>query len=297
MCHLPQEQGEVVVIFPGVYHAEVLAGYSVVERVDFAPPDWLRYGGPSVDRFLASPMPPSFCHEELVLAAARAAVAGEPVSAAGALWLAWEVRRVAAREAESHVAGWAAEVRRSQAVGPLDPFPFAPDPRAAASPPCAATGQPRHLGLVTCESCAGVGATRAVCPEAASPSSLCACGARRWRLHYRYTVAELEDLADQLAAVGAGADLGDEDLEEAAAIPQHQRGMLIPAWSPGRALALALAAEAAAEEGREMPAELGPQEGPAMAAWREAAREWVTGAKDLLEGRVSELGAVRQLLR
>ena len=70
MAHRPraaQGPGEFVVTFPCAYHGGFNMGLNCAEAVNFAPPDWLRFGGPSVERFRSFRKQPVLSHAWLLL--------------------------------------------------------------------------------------------------------------------------------------------------------------------------------------------------------------------------------------
>ena len=66
-----QETGEFVVAFPGAFHCGFNAGFNCAEAVNFAAADWLPQGAYARDRLAAFHRPGLFCHEEVVVQAAR----------------------------------------------------------------------------------------------------------------------------------------------------------------------------------------------------------------------------------
>ena len=66
MC-LGQHAGEFVITFPGAYHSGFNTGFNCAESVNIAPPDWLRFGLRSVDRFRSFCKSPIVSHDSLLL--------------------------------------------------------------------------------------------------------------------------------------------------------------------------------------------------------------------------------------
>ncbi|KAF9965992.1 hypothetical protein BGZ70_003605 [Mortierella alpina] len=65
---LDQRPGQFVVTFPQVYHAGFNHGFNFAEEVNFAPPDWCRFGQECVQRYKQHKKPPLFSHDELIMA-------------------------------------------------------------------------------------------------------------------------------------------------------------------------------------------------------------------------------------
>ncbi len=61
-----QEPGEFVITFPRSYHGGFNMGFNCAEAVNFAPADWLRFGGLACERYRAFRKPPLLCHEWLL---------------------------------------------------------------------------------------------------------------------------------------------------------------------------------------------------------------------------------------
>ncbi|KAF9275598.1 hypothetical protein BGZ68_010662, partial [Mortierella alpina] len=65
---LDQRPGQFVVTFPQAYHAGFNHGFNFTEEVNFAPPDWCRFGQECVQRYKQHKKPPVFSHDELIMA-------------------------------------------------------------------------------------------------------------------------------------------------------------------------------------------------------------------------------------
>ena len=88
-----QRAGEFVVTFPKSYHAGFNTGFNCAEAVNFAPPDWLRFGLDGVERYRFYRKPSVLCHDELLCVAA----ADDP-SEEVARWLLNDLKRMTAEE-------------------------------------------------------------------------------------------------------------------------------------------------------------------------------------------------------
>jgi hypothetical protein len=89
-----QHAGEFVVTFPRSYHAGFNTGFNVAEAVNFAPPDWLRFGRDGVERYRDYRKPSVLCHDELLCVAA----ADAPMGPETAKWLLGDLKRTVADE-------------------------------------------------------------------------------------------------------------------------------------------------------------------------------------------------------
>ncbi|KAF9576363.1 hypothetical protein EC968_009337 [Mortierella alpina] len=90
---LDQRPGQFVVTFPKVYHAGFNHGFNFAEEVNFAPPDWCRYGQECVQRYKHHKKSPIFSHDELIMATTL----NDP-SIATARWLRHELSDLLERE-------------------------------------------------------------------------------------------------------------------------------------------------------------------------------------------------------
>ncbi|KAK9094803.1 hypothetical protein Scep_026272 [Stephania cephalantha] len=66
-----QEPGNFVITFPRSYHGGFNFGLNCAEAVNFAPADWLPYGGFGAERYRLYHKPAVICHEELLCVVAK----------------------------------------------------------------------------------------------------------------------------------------------------------------------------------------------------------------------------------
>ena len=66
-----QGPGEFVVTFPRGYHGGFNTGFNVAEAVNFAQPDWIKYGVRALSNYSKTNRPAAFSHQELMLSVAR----------------------------------------------------------------------------------------------------------------------------------------------------------------------------------------------------------------------------------
>ena len=88
-----QNAGEFVVTFPKSYHGGFNTGFNVAEAVNFAPPDWLRFGCDGVERYRLYRKPSVLCHDELLCVAAADSPSEEV-----ARWLVGDLKRLTNEE-------------------------------------------------------------------------------------------------------------------------------------------------------------------------------------------------------
>ncbi|KAI8987246.1 hypothetical protein BDF20DRAFT_909885 [Mycotypha africana] len=68
---IDQRPGQFVITFPKAYHSGFNHGFNFCEAVNFAPPDWLKYGFECVQRYKEFRKQPCFNHDQLVLTVAE----------------------------------------------------------------------------------------------------------------------------------------------------------------------------------------------------------------------------------
>ncbi|KAG0261774.1 hypothetical protein BG011_000676 [Mortierella polycephala] len=90
---LDQRPGQIVVTFPQAYHAGFNHGFNFAEAVNFAPPDWCRYGVDCALRYKEHRKQPVFSHDELIITTARTDNSVET-----ATWLQHEMKDLMDRE-------------------------------------------------------------------------------------------------------------------------------------------------------------------------------------------------------
>ena len=99
--------------FPRSYHAGFNTGFNVAEAVNFAPPDWLRFGRDGAERYRDYRKPSVLCHDELLCVAAADAPTGGDGEVAPR-----DLRRTVAEERAAREALVAAGVVRSRRYTP-----------------------------------------------------------------------------------------------------------------------------------------------------------------------------------
>ena len=68
-----------MITFPRSYHGGFNMGFNCAEAVNFAPADWLRFGGLACERYRAFRKPPLLCHEWLLFKVNLAATDSQPL--------------------------------------------------------------------------------------------------------------------------------------------------------------------------------------------------------------------------
>eukprot|EP00899_Mesostigma_viride_P019506 jgi/Mesvir1/27557/Mv07307-RA.2 len=192
VCRLVQREGEFVVTFPRSYHAGFNHGLNCAEAVNLAPADWLPYGGVDVSRYRYFRRSAIISHEQLLLVIG----AHNEYDAETARWLLPELVRVTALERQLREALCAKGVVHSQRMRPhADPSRINEEEDAQ----CAICRYHLYLSAVTCR-CAG---DKAACLQ--HSRRLCDCSPSNWRLLYRYTLAEMDDVVRRARDVLASA--------------------------------------------------------------------------------------------
>ncbi|KAG0363621.1 hypothetical protein BG005_009972 [Podila minutissima] len=90
---LDQRPGQFVVTFPQAYHAGFNHGFNFAEAVNFAPPDWCKFGLECARRYKEHRKHPVFSHDELIITTAL-----DDPSASTAVWLQTEMKDLLDRE-------------------------------------------------------------------------------------------------------------------------------------------------------------------------------------------------------
>jgi histone demethylase JARID1 len=109
---LVQEAHDFVVTFPCAYHGGFNTGFNCAEAVNFCPPDWLRFGSVSQERYRHFRRPPVLSLEELIL---KCSAEGD-LSPEAAAWMAIELERVSEDERALRTGLWAKGVKRASRV-------------------------------------------------------------------------------------------------------------------------------------------------------------------------------------
>ncbi|GJJ76629.1 [histone H3]-trimethyl-L-lysine4 demethylase [Entomortierella parvispora] len=90
---LDQRPGQFVVTFPQAYHAGFNHGFNFAEAVNFAPPDWCKFGIECEERYKEHKKHPVFSHDELIITTAL-----RDTSPVTARWLQHEMKDMVKRE-------------------------------------------------------------------------------------------------------------------------------------------------------------------------------------------------------
>ncbi|KAK9819859.1 hypothetical protein WJX72_003401 [[Myrmecia] bisecta] len=192
-----QEEGQFVITFPNSYHGGFNQGFNCAEAVNFASADWLRYGAPSCQRYRSFRKPSLIAHEWLLLKVAK-----EDRDPRTAFFVRQDLLRVIAEEREWRSRLWSQGVRRARRITQ----PVGMDKGASDDAECAICHMYVHCSAVECDCCP----RRRVCLHHAH--NLCECEPARWRLAFRYSLADLERILEDVTR-NAG------DYEEACAEP------------------------------------------------------------------------------
>ncbi|KAI3710834.1 hypothetical protein L2E82_40628 [Cichorium intybus] len=175
-----QEPGNFVITFPRSYHGGFNFGLNCAEAVNFAPADWLPYGGFGAELYQHYRKPAVLSHEELLCVVAK-----NDFDSNALPYLKSELLRVYNKEKSWREQLWKNGIIRSSSMAPRK--------------------QPDYVGVeedVTCVICqqflylSAVGCScrpsALVCLE--HWENLCECKPRKRHLLYRHTLAELNDL-------------------------------------------------------------------------------------------------------
>ncbi|XWS61780.1 hypothetical protein CRYUN_Cryun07bG0155000 [Craigia yunnanensis] len=175
-----QEPGNFVITFPRSYHGGFNLGLNCAEAVNFAPADWLPYGGSGAELYQLYRKAAVLSHEELLCAVAKSDWDSK-VSA----YLRKELLRIYTKERTWRERLWKSGITRSSPMSPRKSPEFV---GTEEDPTCIICKQYLYLSAVVCR----CRPSSFVCLE--HWEHLCECKSRKLRLLYRHTLAELADL-------------------------------------------------------------------------------------------------------
>ncbi|XP_071692833.1 lysine-specific demethylase JMJ17 [Rutidosis leptorrhynchoides] len=176
-----QEPGNIVITFPRSYHGGFNFGLNCAEAVNFAPADWLPYGGFGAELYQHYRKPAVLSHEELLCVVAK----NDHLDSNALPYLKDELLRVYNKEKSWRERLWKNGVIRSSPMAPRkQPNSVGVEEDAA----CVICQQFLYLSAVGC-TCRP---SAFVCLE--HWENLCECKPRKRRFLYRHTLAELNDL-------------------------------------------------------------------------------------------------------
>nr|XP_043640227.1 lysine-specific demethylase 5D isoform X2 [Erigeron canadensis] len=175
-----QEPGNFVITFPRSYHGGFNFGLNCAEAVNFAPADWLPYGGFGAELYQHYRKPAVLSHEELLCVVAKNDFDGNALP-----YLKNELLRVYNKEKSWRERLWKNGIIRSSPMAPRKQPNYVGVEEDAA---CIICQQFLYLSAVGC-SCRP---SAFVCLE--HWENLCECKFRKRHFLYRHTLAELNDL-------------------------------------------------------------------------------------------------------
>ncbi|CAM6090958.1 unnamed protein product [Calypogeia fissa] len=196
VCMTVQEPRNFVITFPRSYHGGFNHGFNCAEAVNFAPSDWLPYGGFGVERYRLYHKAAVLSHDELLCVVAK-----NDTSCARSPWLQQELSRVITKERYQREFLWSLGMVKSS---PITPRPSQDFIGAEEDAECIICRYYLHLSAVVCRCRPG----KAVCLQHAR--QLCECSADQQSLVYRFTMAELEDLLGNEDQSYENCKLGDQ---------------------------------------------------------------------------------------
>ena len=174
-----QEAGDYIITFPFAYHAGFNAGFNCAEATNFAPADWLPFGGDAAERYSTDARYCSIAHDKMMVALGEAAQSADchpslPPTVAAEL----DRRALTEVSRRADAAAWAAsEARMSPAQQAL-----------CDDTDCSVCLADLHVSALFCE-----------CSPSA-PTCLrhagCGCSPFRRVLAFRYTLEEMAGAAD-----------------------------------------------------------------------------------------------------
>ncbi|CAL9237595.1 unnamed protein product [Arabidopsis halleri] len=184
-----QEPGNFVITFPKSFHAGFNFGLNCAEAVNFATADWLPHGGSGAELYRLYRKPSVISHEELLCVVAK----GNCCNSEGSIHLKKELLRIYSKEKT-----WREQLWKSGILGSSPMFlPECPDSVGIEEDPtCIICQQFLHLSAIVCHCRPSVFA----CLE--HWKHLCECEPTKLRLVYRYTLAELDRMVQEVEKFG-----------------------------------------------------------------------------------------------
>ncbi|KAJ4877103.1 transcription factor jumonji (jmjC) domain-containing protein [Raphanus sativus] len=184
-----QEPGNFVITFPKSFHAGFNFGLNCAEAVNFATADWLPYGGYGAELYRLYRKPAVISHEELLCVVAK----GNSCDGKGSIYLKKELLRIYSKEKTLREQLWKSGILRSSPMF----LPECPDSVGIEEDTtCIICQQFLHLSAIVCSCRPSVFA----CLE--HWKHLCECEPTKLRLVYRYTLAELHGMVQEVEKFG-----------------------------------------------------------------------------------------------
>ncbi|KAF8116143.1 hypothetical protein N665_0020s0007 [Sinapis alba] len=184
-----QEPGNFVITFPKSFHAGFNFGLNCAEAVNFATADWLPYGGSGAELYRLYRKPAVISHEELLCVVAK----GNCYDGEGSTHLKKELLRIYSKEKNWREQLWKSGILRSSPMF----LPECPDSVGfEEDTTCIICQQFLHLSAIVCNCRPSVFA----CLE--HWKHLCECEPTKLRLVYRYTLAELHGMVQEVEKSG-----------------------------------------------------------------------------------------------
>ncbi|KAB1200329.1 Lysine-specific demethylase 5A [Morella rubra] len=174
------EPGNFVITFPRSYHGGFNLGLNCAEAVNFAPADWLPYGGIGAGLYQLYHRPAVLSHEELLCVVAK-----NECNSRVSPYLKKELLRIHAKEKTWRERLWKNGVVRSS---PMSTRRCPEYVGTEEDPTCIICKQYLYLSAVVCR----CRPSAFVCLE--HWEHLCECKSNKLRLLYRHTLSELYDL-------------------------------------------------------------------------------------------------------
>ncbi|KAL2610474.1 hypothetical protein R1flu_029047 [Riccia fluitans] len=207
VCTTVQEARNFVITFPRSYHGGFNHGFNCAEAVNFAPTDWLPFGSFGVERYRFYHKAAVLSHDELLCVVAK-----NDGSCAKSQWLQQDLIRMISKERRQREYLWSTGMVKSSRMAPRDCQDFI---GAEEDEECIICRYYLHLSSVVCRCRPG----KAVCLQHAR--QLCECNADQQCLHYRFSLAELDDLVSHEDQESEDAKVG-----ELAAVPSSNKRRL-----------------------------------------------------------------------